>query len=202
MDHCHARRAPEILAEALPEFDEELCLRLLPIVRQMDAVVGNRVFLAMALHNSAVVRGRAFGILEQRNQLDPLALFPLINDPDDHIRETILTLLSKQRNEQYEQQLLTYLQNGGNTSAEKEHLLACYKALGRCGSQQSIPVLKEILTGGKLGTMFSRDAMHHKQGAAIALHELGIAQADRILQEGAAGILPDVRLACKKALGR
>ncbi|HHB75240.1 MAG TPA: hypothetical protein ENK84_01680 [Desulfobulbus sp.] len=198
----HARRAPEILVEALPKFDEELCLRLLPIVREMEAAIGNRVFLAMALHNSAVVRARAFGILEQRNQLDPLALFPLINDPDGHIRAKILTLLSKQRNEQHEQQLLTYLQNNGNAIAGKEHLLACYKALGRCGSQRSIPVLKEILTGGKLGKIFSRDAMHHKQGAAIALHELGIVQADQILKEGAAGILPDVRLACKKALGR
>ncbi len=198
----HAQRAPEILVEALPKFDEELCLRLLPIVREMEATTGNRVFLAMALHNSAVVRFRAFGILERRNQLDPLALFPLINDPDGHIREKILSLLSKQRNEQYEQQLLAYLQNGGNTIAEKEHLLACYKALGRCGSKRSIPALREILTGGKLGKMFSRDAMYHKQGAAIALHELRVAEADRIIKEGATGILPDVRLACKKALGR
>jgi len=198
----HARRAPEILARALPKFDEELCLRLLPIVRGMETTVGNRVFLAMALHESAVVRARAFGILERRNQLDPLALFPLINDPDTNVRGKILTLLSKQRNEQYERQLLTYLQNGGNTIAGKEHLLACYKALGRCGSTRSIPVLKEILTGGKLGKIFSRDAMHHKQGAAIALHELGIGEADQILKEGAAGILPDVRLACKKALER
>ena len=198
----HAQRAPEILVEALPKFDEELCLRLLPIVRKMETAAGNRVFLAMALHESAVVRARAFGILEQRNQLDPLALFPLINDPDGHIREKILSVLSKQRNEQYEQQLLAYLQNGGNTIAEKEHLLACYKALGRCGSKRSISALREILTGGKLGKMFSRDAMYHKQGAAIALHELGVAEADQILKEGAAGILPDIRLACKKALGR
>ncbi len=198
----HAQRAPEILVRALPKFGEELCLRLLPIVRDMKSADGNRVFLAMALHDSAMVRSRAFGILEQRNQLDPLKLFPLINDSDTHIRKHLLTLLSKQRNSRYEQQLLNYLQNSGNSIAGKEHLLVCYKALGCCGSKRSVSVLKEILTGGKLGEMFSRNAMHHKQGAAIALRELGIAEADQILKEGAAGILPDVRLACKKALGR
>lgn len=198
----HARRAPEILARALPKFDEELCLRLLPIVRDMEPAIGNRVFLAMALHDSKGIRTRAFDILEQRHQLDPLVLFPLINDPDPNVRGKILALLSRQRNEQYEQQLLTYLQNGGNRIADKEHLLACYKALGCCGSKQSVPVLKKILTGGKLGKMFSRDAMYHKQGAAIALHGLGIAEGDQILREGAGGILPDVRLACKKAMGQ
>ncbi len=198
----HGQRAPEILADTVPLFDEELCLQLLPVARKMPTDAGNKIFLAMALHDSPVVRSRAFGILERRNRLDPLELFPLINDGDREIRQKILALLSRKKNEQCEERLLAYLQNGENTIREKDHLVACYKALGGCGSTRSISVLKEILMGGKIGNMFSREALNHKQGAAVALHELGIAEADQILKEGAAGILPDVRLACKKALGK
>jgi len=198
----HGQRAPDILAKAVPQFDEELCLQLLPVVRKMVTEQGTKVFMSMALHDSVVVRARAFDILERRGRLDPLVLFPLINDPDKAIRTKILELLMAQRNEQYEQRLLAYLQNGESTIADKDHLVACYRALGCCGSAALLPVLQDILMGGKLGEIFNRQALHHKQGAAIALRELQIIEANQILEEGAAGILPDVRLACKKALGK
>jgi hypothetical protein len=55
--------------------------------------------------------------------------------------------------------------------------------------------------GGNLGNIFSSEGRFHKQGAATALHALKIDEADDILKAGAGSMMPDVRLACKKAMG-
>jgi hypothetical protein len=198
----HTQRAPQILADVVPQLDEELCLRLMPVVRQMEKTVGNVVFTSMALHNSNSVRNRAFGILASRNMLDPIALFPLLNDPDQEIRTKIIALLGEDRNEQREARLLSYLKNEEYTIHDRAHILACYDALGHCGSTASIPFLRHVLMGGNLSNIFSSEGRFLKQGAANALHALKIDEADDILKAGASSMMPDVRLACKKAAGK
>ena len=198
----HAQRAPQVLADVVPQLDEELCLRLMPVIRKMKKTEGGKVFVSMALHTSSTVRSRAFGILDRRNMLDPLALFPLLNDPDQDIRAKILALLGEKRNAQLEDRLLLYLKNEEYTSRDREHILACYKALGRCGSKDSISFLRHVLMGGNLGNIFTSEGRFHKLGAADALHTLRIEEADDILKAGAAGIMPDVRHACRKVLGK
>lgn len=198
----HTQRTPQVLADVVPQLDEELCLRLMPVIRQMKKTDGGKVFTSMALHNSKTVRSRAFGILSSRNMLDPIALFPLLNDPDPEIRTKILFLLAGQRNAQWEESLLTYLKNEEYTIYDREHILSCYDALGHCGSESTIPFLRHVLMGGNLGNIFSSEGRFHKQGAATALHALEIDEADDILKAGAGSMMPDVRLACKKAVGK
>lgn len=198
----HAQRAPQILADVVPQLDEDLCLRLMPVVRKMQKKEGGKVFASMALHNSSTVRSRAFGILASRNMLDPLSLFPLLNDPDQEIRAKIIALFGEDRNEQWETCLLSYLKNEEYTIHDRDHILACYDALGHCGSSVSLPFLRHVLMGGNLGNIFSSEGRFHKQGAANALHALKIDEAEDILKAGASSMMPDVRLACKKAVGK
>ena len=196
----HAQHAPAVLAETVSLFGEELCLRLLPVIRKMPVDDGNQVFRVMLDHTSDAVRVRAFGILDQRGALDPTLLGERLHDSMPEIREQILALLSRRRNPAHEKQLLSYLEKGDASRYGKEYLLNCYQALGRCGSRISVAFLKKILQGGSLGGRFSREGLYHKQGAALALRALHLPEADKILKDGAQDIFPDIRLACKKAL--
>jgi len=196
----HAQHAPGVLAENVPLFDEDLCLRLLPVIRKMPVEEGNQVFQAMAVHTSDAVRRRAFGLLDQRGILDPVQLGKALDDAVPEIRERALALLARRRNPAHEKQLLTYLARNRCTQYGKEYVLGCYQALGRCGSRSSLSFLKKMLFGGSLGGRFSREGLHHKQGAALALRQLNLPEADKMLKDGALDIFPDVRLACKKAL--
>ena len=196
----HAQQAPRVLAETVPLFGEELCLRLLPVIRKMPVEEGNAVFRIMLDHESDGVRVRAFGILDQRGVLDPVLLGERLEDPVAEIRERVLALLARRRNPASEKQLLTYLGQDKYIRYGREYLVQCYQALGRCGSRFSIPFLKKRLMGGSLGKRFNREALYHKQGAALALRLLFLPEADKILKDGAQDIFPDIRLACKKAL--
>ena len=196
----HAQHAPRMLAETVPLFGEELCLRLLPVIRKMPIEDGNRVFRNMLRHKADAVRLRAFGILDQRGVLDALQLGERLHDPVPEIRERVLALLARRRNPAYEKQLLSYLMQEKCTRYGKDYLFSCYQALGQCGSRISLSYLKKNLFGGSLSKRFNKEALHHKQGAAIALRYLHLTEADKILQDGAQDIFPDIRIACKKAL--
>jgi len=196
----HAQQAPGMLAETVLLFGEDLCLRLLPVIRKMPVKDGNEVFRIMLEHESDAVRLRAFGILDQRGVLDPALLGERLHDPVAEIRERVLALLARRRNPSHEKQLLFYLGQEKCTTYGREYLLQCYQALGRCGSRISLAYLKKNLFGGSLGKRFNKEALYHKQGAALALRNLQLPEADKLLKDGAQDIFPDIRLACKKAL--
>lgn len=198
----HSRHDPQAFADTVHLLDEELCCKFVPVAEQMNARDGNSILNKMALHTSPLVRKTAFDLLVNRGKVDPLELFSLINDADEAIRENILNLVKRKRNAQVEDRLLAYLKSGENIFNNREHLLACYEALGHCGSARSIPFLQGVLMGGGWSGLVSRISQAHKQGAANALHFLHLDEADAILREGASGMLPDVRLACRKAIGK
>ena len=190
------------LAAVAGEIETKICLHLFPFILRMRIEHAIPVFSAMAHHSSPLVRRKAFQLLVDWDAVDIQKLFPLIDDPDETIRGTILSLAGKERNPVMEQMLSKYLQEHAENSGDREHILACYHALGRSGSTESIPFLKKsLLQGSKLGTLFATGGGAHKEGAARALMDLRIPEAKIIVQEGTRHILPDVRSACRKALG-
>ncbi len=189
------------LAAVVAEIDTKICLHLFPFIQRIRMDHAIPVLSAMAHHSSPLVRRRAFQLLVDWDAVDIRKLFPLISDPDETIRGTILSLAGKQRNPIIEQMLLDYLQEHAESTDDREHILACYQALGRSGSEKAVPFLKKTLfEGSKLGTLFATGGGAHKEGAARALMDLRIPQARKIVKEGAHHILPDVRSACRKAL--
>ncbi len=198
----HAQRDPQALAKTVHLLDAELCEKLMEVAEQMKTSDGNKILAKMSLHPLAQVRRPAFEILVYRDMIDPLDVFLLLNDSDEGVREKIFSLLQKKRDKQIETRLLTYLKEGECSINTKEHLLACYNALGHCGSVASVPLLQEVLMGGGWGSLVDRSSKIHKQGAAYALGLLGIDEANRVLQEGAGSMIPDIRRACRKVIGK
>jgi hypothetical protein len=191
------------LAAVAGEIDTKICLHLFPFIQRIRMDHATPVLSAMAHHSSPLVRRKAFQLLVDWDTVDIQKLFPLIDDPDETIRGTILSLAGKQRNPTIERMLLKHLQEHAESTGGREHILACYHALGRSGSMESISFLKKrLFQGSKLGTLFATGGGAHKEGAAHALMDLRIPEARKIVKEGTHNILPDVRAACRKALGK
>ncbi|MCF6185988.1 MAG: hypothetical protein L3J49_00710, partial [Desulfobulbaceae bacterium] len=112
-------------------------------------------------------------------------------------------LAGNKRHADMERMLRNYLEKYTGNTKDRDHILAGYQALGKSGSAASIPFLKKILfQGSSLGTLFATGGGAHKEGAARALRALQLPEAKAIIEEGAGHILPDVRAACRKALGK
>jgi len=176
---------PGSVAVSAHELTQEICLELIPFLHTIPTTHSIPVLTALALHPADKVRGRAFTVLDQWDAVDAIRLFPLIDDPDKEIRSRLLTHLSARRDTRGEELLLAYLRHGLPDWGLKdpEHLLSCYQALGRVGSQHSLGFLEERLQQTQsLGRLFSRENRVHRQGALRALKELHLPEARAILR--------------------
>ena len=196
----HTRKSPQTLAAVLDQCDESTILQLIPIVELMAETDAALILTGMALHPSVRIRKEAFRILSTRNQLDLVKLFPLIDDPDETIRQKMFFHLAKKKDRRLEALFLDYLQNRDFKLNDSRHLLTCYRTLGRVGSERSIPFLQQVLLDRKMANMIGIGNSVHKEGAAMALHALRLTEATNILRDGAKSIRPDVRFACRKAM--
>jgi hypothetical protein len=124
-------------------------------------------------------------------------LFGLIEDPDASIRNLVMKKLGTLKSKTTESLFLDYLEKRQMNITNQQHLLACYRTLGQCGSENSIPFLRSSL----LGRGWSLDlGSIHRRGATAALRELGTKQAEEILQKASKSFYPSVRIAYRKAL--
>jgi HEAT repeat protein len=125
-------------------------------------------------------------------------LFTLVEDPDESIRNMVLRALGKDRNRVAEDLLLKYLEKRQYTITNHQHLLACYRALGRCGSSPCFPFLQKVLFAKGWFPDFGKSV--HRIGATVALQALETKEAKEILEKASRSFFPAVRLAYRKAL--
>jgi len=93
--------------------------------------------------------------------------------------------------------LLNYLQ-GNSAHKDPDQILACYKALGRCGSDTAVPFLSRILLRrGWLSFMGSGKAVF-RDSAAIALALLDTQNAKNVLQKASKSRFKVIRKAFDK----
>jgi HEAT repeat protein len=125
-------------------------------------------------------------------------LFPLIDDPSPSVRRLILDELGREKNPSIEALLLDYLEQARFKITDHQHLIACYRALGRCGSSDCIPFLRSLLFNR--GWIFDFGRSVHRKGAISALVSLGTEDAIELLHKASKSLLPAVRFAYHKAL--
>jgi hypothetical protein len=78
-------------------------------------------------------------------------------------------------------------------------LIACFKALGRCGSDQSFPFLQDTLLKGGLLSRFRSSP--RRRGAAIALRYMDHTASDEVLEKASQSRFPAIRSAARTARG-
>ncbi len=186
------------LEQLLENKDEALVHRLVLILGRIKGERSSQLLMRMTGHGSARVRRDAVRVLSDREPDMFTALFHLIEDPEEAVRRQTLLYFSQQRNADAEALLLEYLRKGKTKVKSRQHVLDCFRALGRCGSSLSLPYLRELLLGRPLYFGYKRSFT--RQCAAIAMHTMNQESARTILEKAEKSWYPTVRRAVRKAL--
>jgi hypothetical protein len=188
------------LRQLLKVPDEQMVKRLVTIVGHLDGKDPQRLLLDMAHHPSLDVRKEALKQLLNRNGCVQRSFFFLLEDSSDVIRREILHRLASERNPRSEDPLLEYLGQKVFKVSTNDHILACYEALGKCGSTRSIPLLKATLEERSWWEIFNLAGSPHRRGAALALAALNNPEADKILMQASRSLFPPIKRAARRAI--
>jgi HEAT repeat protein len=188
------------LRQLLKGPDEQMVKRLVTIVGHLDGKGPQRLLLEMTRHPTLDVRKEALKQLLNRYGCVQRSFFFLLEDSSDVIRREILHRLASERNPRSEDPLLEYLGQKVFNVSTIDHILACYEALGKCGSTRSIPLLKATLEERSWWEIFSFGDSPHRRGAALALAALNNPEADKILMQATHSLFPPIKRAARRAI--
>jgi HEAT repeat protein len=174
---------------------EPLVFRLVPLLGRIEGKKSGQMLLQLARFPSERVRLEAFRAIIQRKLWTPERMGFLLGDESTLIRRLTIKYLGTHKSEGSEGLLATHIRNGRFNAHESGELIACFKALGRCCTERSLPFLKETLLKGGWISRFRPSAF--RQGAAIALAKMGTEQSLVVLEEAARSPYPAVRNAAQ-----
>jgi HEAT repeat protein len=185
------------LEKTAAEHGMEMGDKLLVILKYLQGERVNKILFKMSEHTSDMVRKKAIKELLERDPKYAQKLFPLIDDPRKDIRLCALAAFGKQKSSALENMLLNYLKEN---SAEKDpsHILACYEALGRCGSKKAVPFLSKILLSQGWNSYIGSGKLIFREGAAIALALLDTPGAKDNLQKASKSRFKVIKQAFEK----
>jgi len=156
--------------------------KLLVILNRLQGDRVNKILFKMCDHSSDKVSSKAIKELVDRDPKYAQRLFSLIDDPRKEIRTCILAAFAKHKSSALENMLLNYLR-GNSAQKDPAHILACYEALGRCGSNTAVPFLRRILLSRGWNSFMGSGKLIFREGAAIALVLLDTPEARDVLQK-------------------
>lgn len=192
-----AKRDLRPLERLLNRPEEFLVKQLVFIMAHLNDGRVDKNLRKMTHHPSEQVRKQALKSLLTRDPNTIEELFPFIEDPGESVERLMLDTLGKAKNPVAERLLLEYLEQKKFRISDPQHLLNCYRTLGRCGSSRSTPFLERLLF--ERGWMPDFGKSIHRQGALKALHLLGTNEALGVLEKASRSLLPGVRMAFRKA---
>jgi hypothetical protein len=175
--------------------EEPLMFRLTPLLGQIDGKKPGQMLLKLARYRSERVRLEALRAIIQRRLWFPEKMGFLLGDESNLIRRLAIKYLGASKSEAAEGLLAKYIRNGKFDGDDSGELIACFKALGKCGTGRSLPFLKETLLKGGWLSRFRASPL--RQGAAMALAEFGTEQSLQVLEEAAKSHFPAVRSAAQ-----
>ena len=193
-----ARRDFQPLERLLSSNDEYVVRNLLTIATRIPGEPPKRIFLKMIHHPSEMVRKQVIKNLLDQKSVTLEIIFPFVEDPCESIRQLVFDYFEKYNPEKGEAFLIEYLQKKHFSINNHQHIIACYKTLGKCGSSKSIPFLQKLLFKRRWLPDF-RGAIH-RQGAIIALIAIETKEAKRLLTNASRSFFPNVRIAYKRGL--
>lgn len=178
--------------------EEELVRKLVNVLGHVKGEGPSQILFKMVHHSSALVRLEAINSLLRQEPENIQKLFSLINDESDSVRRIILNYMGQKKSSISEDFLLNYLGREKFKSSQEAHAIACFKTLGQCGSNRSIPFLKDTLNGrGGLKDFWK---LTNRKGAAIALKTMGTKEATQILNDASRSFYPNIRYVARQVL--
>ncbi len=184
------------LEALLKKADEKLVHRLVQVFVAMKGDQPFKVLMSLMHHPTERVREEALKGIFQSDSSHIQDIFTLIDDKDKSVRRLVLKHMGQSRNQAAEKLLLNYLEHKMTKNTDSEHVIACFTALGQCGSIRSIPFLRRTMFE-KVWLPTSSDATQ-KKGAIIALDKIGTKEARQVLDDAKRSLYPAVRQAMRK----
>ena len=154
----------------------------------------------MSGHHSAKVRLEASKGLLKRDPESIKKLFHLIDEDNESLHSLILDHLGASENGLAEDLLRDYLEKENYKRTDVDHILACFRALGKCGSPRSVSFLRRVLFRHGWMPRFWKAA--RRRGAAIALSTMGTDEARHVLEDAGRSFYPSVRREAKRVMRR
>ncbi|MHB8137258.1 MAG: HEAT repeat domain-containing protein [Smithellaceae bacterium] len=179
------------LEDLLNDSDEKLVESLIPIIVQLENEKSLHCLMALLHRDSSLIREKAIRAIMDRGLVPMREVFKWIDDPDEVVRRLVMRQLGKTRDHDIEELFLSYLKNTTFTKDQADHLMVCFKTLGRCGSLHSIPYLRETLLHRKWMPGFWRAT--YRKGAAVALEALKIPESEQLLDKARRSLYPGLR---------
>jgi hypothetical protein len=192
-----ARKDINCLASLINVQDERIAEKLVPALSRLEGDTSLKYLMKLARHTSVSVRRMAIKAIAQTHGNQTLAMFEFIDDPDPQVRRVILTQMGQSRNEAAEKILMQYLQDKKVLSSSSEHIIECFKTLGKCGSSRSVPFLTEKFLHRKWMAVFTKSVF--REGAAFALAALNIPEARQVIDAAGRGLNPGLRKLAREA---
>jgi hypothetical protein len=189
------------LEKVLKHPDKSVAENLLSILVSMKGERATKIFLMMTEHPSEKVRAQAIKILLTKDPKIATQLFSLIDDPNEKVRKEIFAAIASQKSSLMENLLLKYIKEN-HTQKDSEHILACYEALGCCGSVTAFQFLKRVLLSQGWNRFKSFGKAVHRQGAAMGLLFMDTWKAKDLLLVASNSRYPVIRQAFQSAMTR
>ena len=186
------------LEKIVEDHGSEMGDKLLDILNRLQGDRVNQILFKMCDHSSVKVRRKAIKELISRDAKYAKKLFSLIDDPSQEIRTSILSAFAIQRSSVLEKLMLNYLEEN-LTTEDSAHILACYKTLGRCGSNTSVPFLSQLLLSSGWNSFMGSGKLFYREGAAIALALLDTPEAKSVLLQASESRFKVIRKAFDRA---
>jgi predicted transcriptional regulator len=190
-----ASRDIQPMDQLLNSAEEPLVFRLAPLFGRIDGKKPGHTLLNLARYPSERVRLEALRAIIQRKLWTPERMAFLLGDESNLIRRLTIKYLGARKSEAAEGLLAKHIRNGKFDGGDSGELMACFKALGRCGTERSLPFLRQTLLKGGWISRFRPSTL--RQGAAMALAEFGTEQSLLVLEEAAKSPYPAVRSAAQ-----
>jgi hypothetical protein len=181
--------------ELLEAADEDLLGLLVPLLAKMEGERSARLLLKMILHPSEKIRKEGLKAVILRRLWVPEALAPLLDDKSDYIRQLVVRYLGSRKSAVGETLLIEHLKRAKFPRNNGAEIMACFKALGKCGTTDSIPFLRDTLLRGSWLSRF-RDSPR-RRGAAAALAFLKSEDSRVVLDKASRSRFPGVRNAAQ-----
>ena len=157
------------ITELVDTMDERFVHRFISTFGVVGAHNTTKLLFDLTRHTSTKVREYAIHALAERDYENICKLFSRIEDEQPAIQHLICKHLGQQRSSTAERLLLAYLEKKRHKITNREHLLDCYRALGRCAGPQAIPILQKILLQRDWRALLGISMDSHRQGAALSL---------------------------------
>jgi HEAT repeat protein len=195
-----AQRNFKAFKELINTSDADKLAKLIILLGYIKGKESDAILMEKIHHPSVSVRQAAIKILLARDAQTISKLFPLIDDPDESIRQTVFFGIGQQKSNLAESLLLNYIEQKAFKHSSQDHVLSCLKALGGCGSEHSHGLLKKILLDQGWNSTFGFGRPVFRKGAAAALLIMDSVEAKNILNKAAQSSFSIVRDALQKAI--